>query len=302
MKVNQDYEEDSWKTALRKKLISVVSGQEKGNVNLYTDIGICYQCYAPASLFKYYSDCNQNLEAVKANKMWYSAPCCFNDVFDCDIMINDDKLFDSILEMCPSIKGFRKGSPMWLELKSQAKKSSSELKKMFANMRSKMGIACMSELDNSLLMWAHYANNHRGMCVEYNLLAINRQLNFTPIPIIYSNDRVCFETLNTNTVELDATKLFVEGLTSKSLEWNYEKEWRIIRDDSACGDKWDDVNKGALLESIRPSSIILGCEANKDFENEVREHCDANKINLYKMEKDRTHYQLNKNAILKFDD
>lgn len=106
---------------------------------------------------------------------------------------------------------------------------------MFAQMRSAIGIACLSELDDSLLMWAHYANNHRGMCVEYELLEINKQLKFTPVPIIYSEERVCFNSLNLSEIEKDTTKIFIESLTSKSPEWNYEKEWRTVRPDEQRG-------------------------------------------------------------------
>ena len=145
-------------------------------------------------------------------------------------------------------------------------------------MRSEMGIACLSESDDSLLMWAHYANNHYGMCVEYELMEINRQLEFTPVPIIYSERRACLDSLNPDTVERDTTKVFIESLTTKSLEWRYEKEWRIIRDDGACGDRWDAVKKGALLDMIRPTSVTLGCMAKQEFSKEVQEYCQDNQM------------------------
>ena len=150
-------------------------------------------------------------------------------------------------------------------------------------------------------MWAHYANNHRGICVEYDLLEINNILMFTAIPVIYSGERICFDFFDPQSIEKDTSKLFIQSLTSKSPEWNYEKEWRIIRDQSACGDKWDANKKGALLEMIRPSSITLGCAAKPEFEQEVKVYCSANKIDLYKMEKDSIQYRLNKKVVLEFD-
>lgn len=72
---------DNWRKSLREKLIVIVAGNEQEKQSLYGDVGYCYQCYAPASLYKYYSDSQQNLDTVKSNKMWYSAPCVFNDVF-----------------------------------------------------------------------------------------------------------------------------------------------------------------------------------------------------------------------------
>lgn len=294
--------DDKWMRNLREKLITIVSGDEQDKQSAYGDVGYCYQCYAPASLYKYYSNTLQNLETVKANRMWYSAPCGFNDVFDCDIIIDNNQLFESILQLCPSAQGMRVGSPLWKELKAQAKKSAKALQDTFTQMRSTMGIACFSELEDSLLMWAHYANNHRGMCVEYELLEINKQLKFTPVPIIYSEERVCFNSLNSSAVEKDTTKIFIESLTSKSPEWSYEKEWRIIRDDSACGNRWNAEKKGALLDMIQPSSIILGCMADIEFGRAIQAYCEENRINLYRMERDTKLYRLIKIPVLQFDD
>ena len=52
---------------------------------------------------------------------------------------------------------------------------------------------------------------------------------------------------------------------------------------------------------IRPISIILGCAAKPEFEQEVIDYCSANKINLYKMEKDPIKYRLNKKVVMEFD-
>ncbi len=287
--------DESWKIELRTNFISILCG----NQSLYEDIGNYYHCCAPASIYKYYKDTTENFEAIINNQMWYSVPSKFNDVFDCEIIVDKDKLLNSFLQTQQKV---RIGSPAWKQAQLQVQKEALNLQGTFQKMRSEMGITCLSEVDDSLLMWAHYTNNHRGFCAEYDLIQFNEKLHFTPIPVIYSDNRVVFDSLTLETSGEDAVRVFIEGITSKSPEWSYEKEWRIIRDNSACGDKWDDVNKGALLESIQPLSIILGCEANENLENKMYQHCNANKINLYKMEKDRNRYQLNKKEILIFDD
>ena len=164
------------------------------------------------------------------------------------------------------------------------------------------GISCLSESDSSLLMWAHYANNHKGMCVEYELLKISNQLKFTPVPVIYTNDRVTLSSLESENLDHDTMKIFVESITTKSSEWNYEKEWRIIRDEAACGTRWNKADKGALLEMIRPTSITLGCRSEGDFEKSVREYCEKEKVTLYKMEKNKDKYQLDKKVLMKFSE
>lgn len=294
--------DNEWMKKLHEKLIIAVCGDDKEKESVYEGIGYYYECYAPASLYKYYSDSPRNLENVKNNKMWFSAPINFNDIFDCDITVDKEKVEKSILEICPSMRGVRVGSPMWKTFKAQTRTSIKSMQDTFAEMRSTMGIVCLSELDDSLLMWAHYANNHCGMCVEYELLEFNKKLMFTPVPIIYSEERVCFTSFNTSTVERDASELFIKSLTTKSLDWSYEKEWRIIRDDAACGSKWDTNKKGALLSVIRPSSIILGYMVKPEFEKEVYTYCEANKINLFKMQKDTKKFCLVKTPLLEFGD
>ena len=100
-----------------------------------------------------------------------------------------------------------------------------------------------------------------------------------------------------DSINQDTYAAFIESLSSKSPEWSYEKEWRIIRDKAACGDKWNDTKKGALLDMIPPTSITLGCQAEESFEREVLTYCQENKIRLYKMEKDESLYQLKRKPI-----
>lgn len=153
-------------------------------------------------------------------------------------------------------------------------------------------------------MWSHYANNHRGFCVSYNLLALNQKLQFSAVPVLYTQDRVCLHSISLDQDKLskETMSLFIKSITSKSTDWSYEKEWRIIQDETACGPKWDDKNKGALLDTISPSSIILGCCASDELTSVLMQHCQNHKIPLYKMEKDPLLYRLNREPILEFDE
>ena len=291
---------DGWKTTLRSAFVSGITGTSVEKMKACIDVGYYYMCYAPTSLYKYYSDHPRNFEAVKNNKMWYSAPCNFNDVFDCTLTIEEKDIFDSALRMVPDNRGIRQGSVMWKQVKGTVGQSIRTFQSSFEDLRSRMGISCLSETDDSLLMWAHYANNHSGICVEYELLEFNSQLHFSPVPIVYTDERVCIHTLET--LANDIQGLFIESLTSKSPEWSYEREWRIIRDDGACGAKWDTINKGALLDAPHPKSITMGCMVKPDYEEEVRKYCEENGVNLYKMEKSRKKYRLQKKTIFEFDD
>ena len=297
---DQEYEQDEWKIALHTEFLTAMTGNPVEKVHACEKVGYYYQCCAPASLCKYYGDIPEKFDAVQNNKMWYSAPCNFNDVFDCEISVDDKKVFNEALKFFPDKRGIRPGSPAWKKIRATIHQQLRVLKDQFDDLRTTTGVSCLSESNDSLLMWAHYANNHRGICIEYDLLEINSALKFTPVPVIYSEKRTCFDFLNPQNMEYDVQQLLIRSLTSKSPEWRYEKEWRIIQDHKACGDQWNADKKGALLEMIRPNAIYLGCAAKPEFEKEVKEYCLKSRINLYKMEKDPIQYKLNKKIILKF--
>ena len=296
--------DDSWKQSLRSAIIIALteSGQTKNQA--LEQVGSYYQYYAPAFFYKYYTDQSLNLDSVMSNKMWYSAPCNFNDAFDCDIAIDEQAIFNNLLPAISGGKTIRKGSPAWIQLKSNLHKQITLLENTFADQKSTMGITCLSEVPDSLLMWSHYANNHRGFCVSYNLLALNQKLQFSAIPVLYTQERVCLRSipLDQDALNKETMSLFIQSLTSKSPEWSYEKEWRIIRDEDSCGSKWDNKAKGALLDTVSPSAIILGCCASDELTATLKQHCQNHKIPLYKMEKDPLLYRLNKKAILEFDE
>jgi hypothetical protein len=89
-----------------------------------------------------------------------------------------------------------------------------------------LGIFCLTEDPLNLLMWAHYGDHHRGVVIEFD--AANPFFNRTKGPqddfrhfrkINYTDNRPSvFLTLS------DAIEVFY----SKSREWEYEREWRLI--------------------------------------------------------------------------
>lgn len=291
---------DNWKEDLREALTKSILG-------IATDkdvesVGYAYQCYAPSSIYKYYSDDLRKLEMIKNNMMWYSAPSKFNDIFDVNFSVDRKSVFESILKQVPDSRGIKAGSPMWKQMQTVTTNAVKDLNTTMEQIRHSTGVSCFSESEDSLLMWAHYAHNHKGICAEYELMRFNRELSFTPVPIIYSDQKPCLKTIDLDNPEEATLRCFMNSLTAKSKEWSYEKEWRIIRDDGACGSAWDTSKQGALLPSVIPCSIILGCDAPVDFEKAVREFCEESRIDLFKMEKSNTEFKLIKQPILIFDD
>lgn len=287
---------------MRKLIIASLNAYAIDQEQYFEEIGYYYQYVAPRSLYKYYSDNSNRLKTVENCMMWYSAPSAFNDAFDSDFSVDKKAIYDLIIRFYPKDRPVRPGSDEWKSIMSSATQIAKSLRGELTEFRQSTGISCLSELCDSSLMWSHYANCHRGICVEYDLFEINKQLQFTPVPVIYSTEGTSFSLSDPEQIDYEAARFFVTAVTSKSEDWAYEKEWRIIRDNGACGDAWDSQKYGALLPMIEPSSIILGCKAEGDFAKQVREYCESHKINLFKMKQDYESFGLVKQPLLYFHD
>ena len=90
----------------------------------------------------------------------------------------------------------------------------------------KMGIASMSEVYDHEPMWAHYAEQFSGMCVQYSLnrlikgldrdIAITRMMYSEIEPVL----------LHDSSTSIDRARLC---LSSKTVRWASEREWRLFK-------------------------------------------------------------------------
>lgn len=123
------------------------------------------------------------------------------------------------------------------------------------NIRNQTKIACLSENIKSPLMWAHYANNHKGFAIAYDFRGnnisqcancMNRSCSniklATIYPIIYSDNRFdatqygkwyveqymkhCLG-INIDAIYKDEL-IYTKAALYKSNDWKYEDEWRIL--------------------------------------------------------------------------
>lgn len=131
----QQEEQESWKKDLQSELVTSLIGNPDEKDRVFSQIGYYYTCCAPNFLYKYFGDNLERFETIKSNKMWYSAPCNFNDVFDCDISINEKEIFDSVMNFIPETRKIRPGSPKWNQLKKVITGEVRNLKSFFEQLK-----------------------------------------------------------------------------------------------------------------------------------------------------------------------
>jgi len=106
-----------------------------------------------------------------------------------------------------------------------AKSKARTERQAIADEKAKLGIASLSEVYDHEPMWAHYADNFRGMCVAYTTSKLLKSLpeNFDFIRMSYSEQPPVI--LANRASLLDKAKL---TLGTKTVRWASEREWRLI--------------------------------------------------------------------------
>jgi hypothetical protein len=161
-------------------------------------------------------------------------------------------------------------------------------------------IACFSEFDKyeeffkQIVMWSHYADNHKGFCVEYDLELLKRDTQFSLadyefyykkseylmekntalikaglFPVEYTCNRInipisklkklVFDSHENQLNNYSINKLIYKTFIVKSANWNYEKEWRLLVD-GKISNFYD--NK---LPFPYAKKIYIGCKANTEL-------------------------------------
>lgn len=141
---------------------------------------------------------------------------------------------------------------------------------------------CLSEVNHNILMWSHYADGHKGICVEFrpgdpshlNFFANARQVN-------YDKDYPAVQFYKTSLDE--KVKLCI---LRKAREWEYEKERRVLDFGERPG--FREIPAGLI------SGVIMGhciSEENRDWVLElVREH--PTPITVYQARRRKDSYAL----------
>lgn len=184
------------------------------------------------------------------NEMWYSNPSDFNDPFDCDINMTFSNSPHSSIQHYFDTYLKKQFTAKELEGINQTTISNFDfetlLNKIAKRVAQKKGIACfMSNCDN-LLMWAHYADSHKGICLKFDIL---EDLHFfSPAKKVnYTKDYPNYNYLK------DKDDFVNHMFFTKSEEWSYEGEVRVLKD------KKDNYTfrESALKE------VIFGCNIAK---------------------------------------
>jgi hypothetical protein len=160
------------------------------------------------------------IEILKNNTLLYQTPKEFNDPLDphyslLDLMQQAKKEINSQIDLPKEMKEqfLREAEIIFYEL----------TEKQVNN----LGVLCLSKSFTETLMWSHYSQKHKGVCLGFKNLGCSEGLNVNTFVVKYEKEvipiKYDFEAKQRSPFPL------VNMLCTKALVWHYEKEVRIIR-------------------------------------------------------------------------
>jgi len=189
----------------------------------------------------------------KKNTLKFTCPLDFNDPFEVKPHIKK--------YVIPNLPGF---ANLLNETKNVNKFYEIERYEILKN----VGILSLSSVYTSLTMWAHYANNHQGIVIEFDESHdfFNPKLEFnSKIPcflhglkkVLYKQKRLSIN--SDNWVQ-------EENFLIKSNDWAYENEYRmtIILDESSNSDKYNIKFPSEVI-----TSVYIGYNATQETINYI---------------------------------
>jgi len=112
-----------------------------------------------------------------------------------------------------------------------------------------LGVVCLSEINNDILMWSHYTDGHTGFCIEFER-SDNNDLGKWDYCLPVTYDAVEAPSFDPPSLEEKASVAKI--VSSKAPNWSYEKEWRLIVS--------HEFADGPISLPAKITAVIFGCK------------------------------------------
>lgn len=210
------------------------------------------------------------ISTLRLGLLWLARPECFNDVFELRPHFQSLERFQ-----LPIPKGATEAVRVLIgekqaDLDKQLLRPA--IKDTLIDGHTKtIVVLSLAETCDSLRMWAHYADAHRGVALGFD----------TDTGILESSQQQRLQKVNYSKIR--PSRALWEEVTNdellftKSDEWIYEQEWRLVEshfnaDDSGVKEPGHEDTPIHYSFRFKPESlrrIIIGCRASKDVEREI---------------------------------
>jgi len=232
-----------------------------------------------------YSTLYDGIELILKDKTFkFTDPKDFNDPFDCneamlEISISPEEEKQQIRDAAAKHHLPRKAVRKSLKLTGNKAVYQDVLKSKKKDFK----VSCFSEISDDVLMWSHYADKHRGICVGFDLEHMTKEYVLYPVNYITEVQKI-HGMANTPYV-------FYYWVTFKADRWTYEKEIRAV---SKNGKSLIPYPQEAVSE------VIFGCNVKQstiDKSVKALKKLGYRKVKFFRMEIDGKTFLLRKTAL-----
>lgn len=259
----------------------------------------------PNNLYKYREINYFGIKGLLEDELRLTAPKDLNDPYECafsmDFMDKLSKVLNELekklkIELLSELNNLYESEDIIIEIekliqeRKPTKPHKATLNKVLddSNFRNKyqnkVEVLALTRLNNSILMWSHYGNYHKGMCLEIPAEALDNNKIY---PVFYDKKLH----LNTRKITERTSKIILSSLV-KFEKWNYEEEWRVVDIDI---DKSSQDRKGSNLKLKKSfNAIYLGFNVSEEDEELIKYIALKKKIKkVYKLKRNSIRYELN---------
>lgn len=185
-----------------------------------------------APLYKYVD--TAGLKRILAGSIRFTQPSAFNDPFELlpEVVVPNDAT-ERQLSFSFDVRAPRRQPPPGAldEVPDGSQSSDAISRDIVQQLNSRIGILCLSRVNDSLLMWSHYADQYAGAVIEFDG---SHDFFDGQIDIEYRRLRPMRDV---GAYVSPPEPIPVAELCAKSEQWKYEQEVRVIRCLADCEDR-----------------------------------------------------------------
>ncbi len=210
----------------------------------------------PDVLFQYCSE--RSINIFEENRIKSSTPSTLNDPFEWKPVVAEQATADQIWK---TVTTTHNRAPLpepptrvtVAKMKSNVPAAAKRYQDQFRiNLEKKTRIICFSQRDDGILMWAHYADRHKGFVVGFKPEVLRRDYPHSGFyKVGYGIER---PVVPHPYVGVSDENQLIAAVTQKSTEWKYEEEWRLLVDVGHLR-RDSDPNDPNLYFPISPGAI-----------------------------------------------
>jgi hypothetical protein len=241
------------------------------------------------------------------NEVYLSSPNDFNDPFDCKISLNHH-LLDTEEKIETYVKkGTSENIDLLIKNNKNIENEENKLRTRLQNLdeyqkeyerrnsnyvNENIGVFSMSRRWNSILMWSHYGDFHKGYCIGFNekILIDSKCFEFGG-DVNYTNDFPIINPL----INYKAEDRVFSQTHYKAKDWEYEEEFRL------ANLYFDKTEKTSIRIVTVPEKciveVILGLNIEEKNKEEIIIECKKRNIPVYQISKDKYKFKIIRKLI-----